>query len=94
MNNTEKIYNYTETLDAFNKLSKWFDLSNIYTITFTDHNFYMGGVKLQGHYNNKFIRTLKNDLSLEIIEAPKVAKSGYIEAVFKYENINFYVTLT
>lgn len=94
MENTEKNYNYTETLNAFNELSKWFDLSSIYSISFTDHTLYKGGVKMQGNYSNKFIRTLKNDLVLEIIEAPIVSDSGYIEAVFKFENINFYVTLT
>jgi hypothetical protein len=94
MENTNFNYNYSKTLHAFNELSKWFDLSSIYSISFTDPSLYQGGVKLQGDYSNKFIRTLQNDLALEIIEAPSVSDSGYIKAVFKFENINFYVTLT
>lgn len=94
MENTNLNYNYKETLHAFNELSKWFDLSSIYNISFTDHSLYRGGVKLQGIYNNKFLRMLQTDLAIEIIEAPIVKDSGYIETAFKFENINFYVTLT
>ena len=94
MKNTQKIYNYKDTLHAFNEFSKWFDLSGIYTITLRDSSLYSGGVHLQGTYNTNLIRLITRDAALEIIEAPKVAESGYIEAVFKYENINFYVTLT
>lgn len=94
MKNTEKIYDYKDTLHAFNELSKWFDLSGIYTITLRDESLYSGGVHLQGNYNTSLIRLITSDAALEIIEAPKVADTGYIEAVFKFENINFYVTLT
>jgi hypothetical protein len=96
MKNTETNfnYNYTETLNAFNELSKWFDLSSIYNISFTDHSLYRGGVKLQGHYNKEILRMLQKDLAIEIIEKPIVTDYGYIETAFKFENINFYVTLT
>lgn len=94
MENTEKNYNYTETLNAFNELSKWFDLSGIYTITLSDSSQYRGGVYLQGNYKTSLIRLITTDAALEIIEAPIVADSGYIQAAFKYENVNFYITLT
>jgi hypothetical protein len=94
MNNTEKIYDYKDTLNAFNELSKWFDLSNIYNITLGDSSQYRGGVHLQGRYNTNLIRLITTDAALEIIEAPIVADSGYIQAAFKYENVNFYITLT
>jgi hypothetical protein len=94
MENTQKIYNYKDTLHAFNELSKWFDLSGIYTITLNDSSQYQGGVRLQGIYDTNLIRVITKDAALEIIEAPFVADTGFIQAVFKYENINFYVTLT
>jgi hypothetical protein len=94
MENTQKIYDYKDTLHAFNELSKWFDLSGIYTITLRDASLYSGGVHLQGNYDTNLIRVITKDAALEIIEAPIVADTGYIQAVFKYENVNFYITLT